>query len=91
MRCMRLRLRKVYTRAYAQIMQHTHTHKAVTGRAKATKLLARRRQSNNSVSQISVSLENPDKKSLNNRHFYVSQMLGSNKSFYSNLKTISGF
>ena len=30
--CMRVRLHNGYTRAYAQIMQHTHTHKAVTGR-----------------------------------------------------------
>ena len=30
--CMRMRLRNGYTQAYAQIMQHIHTHKAVTGR-----------------------------------------------------------
>ena len=44
--CMRVRLCNGYTRAYAQIMQHTHTHKAVTGRAEAKKLFSRRRQSN---------------------------------------------
>ena len=44
--CMRMRLRNGYTRGYAQIMQHTHTHKAVTGRVEAKKLLSRRRQSN---------------------------------------------
>ena len=44
--CMRVRLRNGYTRAYAQIMQHTHTHKTVTGRVEARKLLSRRRQSN---------------------------------------------
>ena len=44
--CMRVRLRNGYTRAYAQMMQHTHTHKAVTGRVEAKKLLSRRRQSN---------------------------------------------
>ena len=32
---MRVRLHNGYTRAYAQIMQHTHTHKAVTGRVEA--------------------------------------------------------
>ena len=35
-----------YTWAYAQIIQHKHTHKAVTGRVEAKKLLSRRRQSN---------------------------------------------
>ena len=35
-----------YTQAYTQIMQHTRTHKAVTGRVEAKKLLSRRRQSN---------------------------------------------
>ena len=44
--CMRVRLRNGYTRAYAQIMQHTHTHKEVTGRVEAKKLLSRWRQSN---------------------------------------------
>ena len=44
--CMRVRLRNGYTQAYAQIMQHTHMHKAVTGRVEAKKLLSRRRQSN---------------------------------------------
>ena len=33
------------TQAYVQIMQHTHTHKAVTGRIEAKKLLSRQRQS----------------------------------------------
>ena len=47
--CMRVRLRNGYTRAYVQIMQHTHTHKAVTGRVEAKKLLSRRRQSNYSL------------------------------------------
>ena len=42
----RVRLRNRYTRAYAQIMQHTHTHKAVTGRVEAKKLLSRWRQLN---------------------------------------------
>ena len=31
-------LRDGYTQAYAQIMQHTHTHKAVTGRVEAKKV-----------------------------------------------------
>ena len=44
--CMRVRLRNGYTQAYAQIMQHTHTHKAVTRCVEAKKLLSRRRQSN---------------------------------------------
>ena len=44
--CMRVRLRNGYTQAYAQIMQRTHTHKAVTGRVEAKELLSRRRQSN---------------------------------------------
>ena len=48
--CMPVRLRKGYTQAYMQIMQHTHTHKAVIGRVKAKKLLSRRRQSNYSLS-----------------------------------------
>ena len=43
--CMRVRLRIGYTRAYAQIMQHTHTHKAVTQGVEAKKLHSRRRQS----------------------------------------------
>ena len=42
--CMCVRLRNGYTQAYAQIMQHTHTHKAVTGRVEAKKLLSRWRQ-----------------------------------------------
>ena len=50
--CMRVRLRNGYTRAYAQIMQHTHTHKAVTERVEGKKLLSRRRQSNYSVLEI---------------------------------------
>ena len=44
--CMRVLLRNGYTRAYAQRMQHTHTHKAVTGRVETKKLLSFRRQSN---------------------------------------------
>ena len=44
--CMRVRLCNGYTRAYSQIMQHTHTHKVVTRRVEAKKLLSRRRQSN---------------------------------------------
>ena len=47
--CMSVRLRIGYTQAYVQIMQHTHTHKAVTGRVEAKKLLSRRRQSNYSL------------------------------------------
>ena len=43
---MRVRLRNGYKQAYAQIMQHTHTHKAVTGHVEAKKLLSRQRQSN---------------------------------------------
>ena len=44
---MRVRLRNGYTRAYTQIMQHTHTHKTMTGRVEAKKkLLSRQRQSN---------------------------------------------
>ena len=52
--CMRVRLRNGYTRAYAQIMQHTHTHKAVTGRVEAKKLLSRQRQSNYSIWPLEV-------------------------------------
>ena len=49
--CMRVQLRNGYTLAYAQIMQHTHTRKAVSGRVEATyveakKLLSRQKQSN---------------------------------------------
>ena len=44
--CIRARLRINYTRAYAQIMQHMHTHKVVTRRVEPKKLLSRRRQSN---------------------------------------------
>ena len=33
--CMRVRLRNGYMQAYTQIMQHTHMHKAVTGRVEA--------------------------------------------------------
>ena len=36
----------LYSSLYVQIMQHTNTHKAVTGRAEAKKLPSRRRQSN---------------------------------------------
>ena len=38
--CMRVRLRNGYTRTYAQIMQHTHMHKAVTGCVEVKKLLS---------------------------------------------------
>ena len=41
--CMRVRLRNGYTRVYAQIMQHTHMHNAVTRRVEAKKLLSRRK------------------------------------------------
>ena len=44
--CMRVRFRNGYTQAFAHLMQYTHTHKAVTGRIEAKKLLSRRRQSN---------------------------------------------
>ena len=50
--CMRVWLRNGYTWAYVQIMQHTHTHKAVTGRVETKKLLSRRRQSNYSISEL---------------------------------------
>ena len=50
---MRVRLRNGYTQAYAQKMQHTHTHKAVTGRVEAKNVLSRRRQSNYSGSSNS--------------------------------------
>ena len=46
---MHVRLHNGYTQAYVQIMQHTHMHKAVTGRVEAKKLLSRRRQSNYSA------------------------------------------
>ena len=49
--CMLVRLRNGYTQAYAQIMQHTHMHTAVTGHVEAKKLLSRRRQSNYSFMQ----------------------------------------
>ena len=49
---MRVRLHNGYTQAYAQIMQHTHTHKAVTGRVEAKKLLSRRRQLNYSEEKV---------------------------------------
>ena len=49
---MRVQLRNGYTQAYAQIMQHTHTHTAVTGRIEAKKLLSRRRQSNYRVPTV---------------------------------------
>ena len=44
--CMRVGLHNGYTQAYAQMMQHTHTHKAVTGCLEANKWLSHRRQSN---------------------------------------------
>ena len=50
--CMSVRLRNGYTQTYEQIMQHTHTLKAVTGRVEAKKLLSRRRQSNYSKGQF---------------------------------------
>ena len=43
--CMHAQLRNGYTQAYAQIMQHMHTHKAVTRHVEAKKLLSHRRQS----------------------------------------------
>ena len=49
---MRVRLRNGYTRAYSQIMQHTHTHKPVTGRIEAKELLSRWRQSNYRVNKL---------------------------------------
>ena len=45
----------VYTQAYVQIKQHTHTHKVVTGRVEAKKLLSHQRKSNYS-SQNTVDL-----------------------------------
>ena len=42
---MHVGLRDGYTRAYMQIKQHTHMHKAVTGRVEAKKYLSCRRQS----------------------------------------------
>ena len=50
--CMRVRLRNGYMQAYAQIMYHTRTHKAVTRRVEAKKLLSRRRQSKYSMHQM---------------------------------------
>ena len=41
--CMCVQLRKGYTRVYAQVMQHMHMHKAVTGHVEAKMLLSRRR------------------------------------------------
>ena len=38
---MRVQLRNGYMQAYVQIMQNTHTHKAVTGGIEAKKLLSR--------------------------------------------------
>ena len=37
--CMRVRLRNGYTQAYAQIMQHTHMHKAVALKPKSYSLV----------------------------------------------------
>ena len=42
---LRMHLRNGYTRAYAQLKQHTHTHKVVVVRVTSKKLLSRRRQS----------------------------------------------
>ena len=50
--CLRVHLRNGYTRAYAQIKQHGHTHKAVDVLVKANRLLSRRRQSD--YSKLSV-------------------------------------
>ena len=47
--CLHVRLCNSYTQAYAQIMKHAHTHKAVTGHVDANKSLSRRRQSNYST------------------------------------------
>ena len=55
---MRVRLRNGYTQAYAQIIQHMHTHKAVTGRVEAKKLLSRRKQSNYSNNKRIKELSN---------------------------------
>ena len=52
--CMRVRLCNGYTQAYVQIIQHTHTHNAVTGRVEAKKVLSRRRQSNYSRTHITL-------------------------------------
>ena len=60
--CMRVRLHNGYTQAYAQIMQHTHMHKAVTGRVEAKKLLSRRRQSNYIKSYQSFSINSVRKR-----------------------------
>ena len=56
---MRVRLHNAYTRAYAQIMQHRHMHKAVTGRDEAKKLLSHRRQSNYSFLELSSNAHPP--------------------------------
>ena len=47
--CLHVRFHNGYTQAYAQIKQHTHIHKAVDVRVKATKLLSHRRQSDYST------------------------------------------
>ena len=47
--CMRVWLCNGYAQTYVQIMQHRHTHKAVTRRIEAKNLLSRRRQSNYSL------------------------------------------
>ena len=52
--CMPVRLLNGYMRAYAQIMQHMHTHKAVTGCVEAKKLLSHWRQSNYTCHQCSL-------------------------------------
>ena len=51
--CVRVRLRNGYTRAYAQIIQHMHMHKEVTGLVEAKKLLSRR--SNQIIAVLSQS------------------------------------
>ena len=53
---MRVQLRNGYTQDYAQIMQHTHMHNAVTGGVEAKKLLSHRRQSNYSKLMLETSI-----------------------------------
>ena len=43
---MRVQLHNGYTQVYAQIIQHTHMYKAVTGRVEAKRFLSHQRQSN---------------------------------------------
>ena len=44
--CMRVRLHNGYTQAYVEIMQHMHTHKAVTGHVEGKKVTLLSKQSN---------------------------------------------